>query len=250
MYLPPLQPNRNPDIYISGDVIIDEDAAIASGVILQAAPGTHIMIAAGVCIGMGSILQACQGNLIIEEGATLGAGVLAIGTGKIGANACIGSATTLLHPVVASNQVIAPGSILGDESREWVDVETTSPDPSPASSTPPGSVTPEPPAQEPPPPPDPTLESDPENQDPWKPYSYPDTQSAVTPPLDPENQDPWKPYSYNGVEPAPAAPPPPPPEETAIAPTPGVVYGQKHLNQLMRALFPHKQTPIQPTPED
>ncbi len=214
MYLPPLQPNRNPNIYISGDVTIDEQAAIASGVILQASPGTRIVIAAGVCIGMGSILQACQGNLIVEEGAALGAGVLAIGTGKIGANSCIGSASTLLNPAVASNEVIPPGSVLGDDSRQWIDVETTAVDPGPES--PSASI---PIAPDPPKPPEPVAAYQPESPTP----------------------EPPPPIPSNGATPA---------AEPAVPASPASVYGQAHLNQLMLTLFPHKQTPIQPTPED
>ncbi|WP_261197333.1 carbon dioxide concentrating mechanism protein [Laspinema olomoucense] len=227
MYLPPLQPNQNPNIYMSGDVTIDEGAAIASGVILQASPGTRIEIAAGVCIGMGSILQACQGNLIIEEGATLGAGVLAIGTGKIGANACIGNSATLLHPTVASNEVIPPGSLVGDESRQWSEVESTSAaaDPGPASPASPNPVPPDPVPPAPPQPPEPTTASEPE----------------------PPTPEPSPPISSNGngAEPAPS-----PPEQPAVPSSPAYVYGQAHLNRLMQTLFPHKQTPIQPIPED
>lgn len=230
MYLPPLQPNRNPNIYMSGDVMIDEGAAIASGVILQASPGTRIEIAAGVSIGMGSILQACQGNLIIEEGATLGAGVLAIGTGKIGTNACIGSSTTLLHPTVASNEVIAPGSLLGDESRQWIDVESsTVPDPGPPSPASPNPIAPDPVAPEVPQPPEPVAVSAPE---------------APTPGPTPEISQPIS-SNGKGAEPAATAPDQPP-----VPASPAYVYGQAHLNRLMQTLFPHKQNPIQPTPED
>jgi carbon dioxide concentrating mechanism protein CcmN len=230
MYLPPLQPNRNPNIYMSGDVLIDEGASIASGVILQASPGTRIEIAAGVCIGMGSILQACQGNLIIEEGATLGAGVLAIGTGKIGTHACIGSSTTLLHPTVASNEVIAPGSLLGDESRQWIDVESSpAPEPGPASPVSPNPIAPDPVPPDPPPPPDPTAASEPE---------------PPTPTPTPEISQPIS-SNGNGSEPAVA-----PPDQPAVPSSPAYVYGQAHLNRLMQTLFPHKQNPIEPIPED
>jgi carbon dioxide concentrating mechanism protein CcmN len=231
MYLPPLPPNRNPNIYMSGDVTIDEGASIASGVILEASPGTRIEIAAGVCIGMGSILQACQGNLIIEEGATLGAGVLAIGTGKIGTNACIGNSTTLLHPTVASNEVIPPGSLLGDESRPWIDVESNAaaPDPSPVSPAAPNPIAPDPVPPAPPQAPEPVAASEPEPPTP-----------SPTPEISP-------PISSNGNGAEPAATPP---EQPAAPASPAYVYGQAHLNQLMQTLFPHKQHPIQPIPED
>jgi len=117
MSVPPLRLGDNFDSYISGEVIIHPSAAIAPGVILQAAPNGKIIIGSGVCIGMGSILQAEQGTLEIAAGANLGAGFLMVGEGKIGENACIGSATTVFHCSVERGQIVAPGSILGDNSR-------------------------------------------------------------------------------------------------------------------------------------
>ena len=52
-YLPPPQPISNKDIRISGDVDIHPTASLASGVILQAAPNSKIIVGADVCIGMG-----------------------------------------------------------------------------------------------------------------------------------------------------------------------------------------------------
>lgn len=103
--------------YQSGEVTIDPSAAIALGVILQAPPNSKIIIAAGVCIGMGTVLHASDGILEIEAGAILGAGVLVVGAGKIGTNACIGSATTILNCSIEPGQVVAPGSLIGDNSR-------------------------------------------------------------------------------------------------------------------------------------
>lgn len=117
MFLPPLRNSEHFDPYISGEVIIDESAAIASGVIIQAAVNCRVIIGSGVCIGMGSILQATEGTLEIEVGANLGAGFLMVGKGKIGANTCIGASTTILSCSVDSGQVIPAGSILGDTSR-------------------------------------------------------------------------------------------------------------------------------------
>lgn len=117
MSLSPLHLIRNFESYMSGEVTIDPSAAIAPGVMLQADPNSQIIIAAGVCIGMGTVLHARDGILEIEAGATIGAGVLLVGRGKIGANACIGSATTILNCEIAPEQVIAPNSLLGDSSR-------------------------------------------------------------------------------------------------------------------------------------
>jgi carbon dioxide concentrating mechanism protein CcmN len=118
MSLSPLHLTCNFNSYISGEVTIDPSAAIAPGVILQADPNSQIIIAAGVCIGMGAVLHARDGILEIEAGATIGAGVLLVGRGKIGANACIGSATTILNCSIEPEQVVAPNSLLGDTSRQ------------------------------------------------------------------------------------------------------------------------------------
>ena len=117
-YLPPPQPILNKDIRISGDVEIHPTASLAPGVILQAAPNSRIVIGADVCIGMGAIINACQGNIEIEAGAILGSGVLIIGESKIGNNCCIGTSTTIFRENVVSMTVIEPGSIVGDASRQ------------------------------------------------------------------------------------------------------------------------------------
>jgi carbon dioxide concentrating mechanism protein CcmN len=118
IYLPPPQPVLNKDIRISGDVEIHPTASLAPGVILQAAPNHRIVIGADVCIGMGVIINACQGSIEINHGAILGAGVLIIGTSKIGNHACIGTSTTIFQANVAAMAVTEPGSIIGDLSRQ------------------------------------------------------------------------------------------------------------------------------------
>jgi carbon dioxide concentrating mechanism protein CcmN len=99
---------------VSGEVEIEEEASIGLGVVLRANPGCRIHIGRGVCIGAGSILHACGGSLVVEAGATLGRGVLVIGQGTIGENACIGSEATLLNCSILRQAVIPPGSLLGD----------------------------------------------------------------------------------------------------------------------------------------
>ncbi len=120
MYLSPLQLSSNSQILMSGDVVVNDGAAIAPGVILQADPGSRLSIAAGACIGMGAILHAREGNLDIGAGVILGAGVLVVGAGTIGANACIGAATTLIDPCIPQMQILPAGSLLGDSSRQIV----------------------------------------------------------------------------------------------------------------------------------
>ena len=118
IYLPPPQPVLNTDIRISGDVDIHPTASLAPGVILQAAPNCRIVVGADVCIGMGVIINACQGSIEIDSGAILGAGVLIIGNSKIGSNACIGTSSTIFQTSLAAMTVIEPGSIIGDISRQ------------------------------------------------------------------------------------------------------------------------------------
>jgi carbon dioxide concentrating mechanism protein CcmN len=121
MSVPPLRLGNSFESYISGEVIIHPSAVIASGVILQAALNSKIIIGAGVCVGMGSILQVHTGSLEIDAGANLGAGFLMVGEGKIGANACIGAATTVFECSVAAGQVVPPGSILQNRGRDTGD---------------------------------------------------------------------------------------------------------------------------------
>lgn len=118
MYLPPPQPTLNHDIRVSGDVEIHPTASLAPGVILQAAPNSRIVIGADACIGMGVIINACQGTIAIGSGAILGSGVLIIGKCKIGDNCCIGTSSTIFQEDVAAMSVIEPGSIIGDASRQ------------------------------------------------------------------------------------------------------------------------------------
>ncbi|WP_319419541.1 LbetaH domain-containing protein [Pleurocapsa sp. FMAR1] len=118
IYLPPPQPVLNKDIRISGDVEIHPTASLAPGVILQAAPERRIVIGADACVGMGAIINACQGSIEIGNGAILGSGVLIIGASKIGNNACIGTSSTIFQENVEAMKVIEPGSIIGDLSRK------------------------------------------------------------------------------------------------------------------------------------
>jgi len=204
MYLSPLQLSSNSQIFLSGDVVVNESAAIAPGVILQADPGSRISIAAGACIGMGAILHAREGDLDIGAGVILGAGVLVVGAGTIGENACIGAATTLINPSIDKLQILPAGSLIGDTSRQ-VPAEATAeaaPEPeTPAASTPPV----EPPVDRP-------IEPEP----------------AQTQPQTPPETAPEQPSDAASEQPQPAN-------------TPTILYGQAHINQLLGTLFPHRQ---------
>lgn len=103
-------------VQIQGNVTLHDTVAIAPGVLLQADPGSHIVIAAGVCIGSGSILHAYGGVLEIEAESSLGSGVLIVGTGKIGKRACIGSRSTLYNCCIEEEQVVPSGHLVGDPS--------------------------------------------------------------------------------------------------------------------------------------
>jgi len=206
MYLSPLQLSSNSQILMSGDVVVNEGAAIAPGVILQAEPGSRISIAAGACIGMGVILHAREGTLSIGAGVILGAGVLVVGAGTIGTSACIGAGTTLINPCIDQMQIMPAGSVIGDTSRQ-VSAEATAVAPTAAPTSPetPEATTPPPVAQpiEPP-----------------SPAQTPPQTAPETPPDAPEST---------------AAKPPQPGE------TPTILYGQAHINRLLGTLFPHRQ---------
>ena len=114
MHLLSLQPPSTTDAYVSGDVVIHPSAVIAPGVLLQADPNSQISIAAGVCIGMGAVLHSIDGRLEVGSGANLGAGVLLVGTCKIGEHACIGSASTIMNASISRGQVVPSGSLIGE----------------------------------------------------------------------------------------------------------------------------------------
>ena len=130
MHLPTLPLISHSHVYVEGNVSIAPSAAIAAGVILRADPDSKIIIAADVCIGAGSILHAHRGTLEVEAGANLGAGVLVVGKGKIGANACIGAITTIWNDSIDPWQVVPPGSLVGQKGRQIADVSLASTVPS------------------------------------------------------------------------------------------------------------------------
>lgn len=119
-------PRLTPDVISSkavavlGTVEIDAEVAIAAGVILIAEPGSRLVISQGVCLGAAVIVRARQGDLIIEPEATLGSGVVVVGQGRIGTQACIGSGSTVINPHLAARSVVPPRSLVGDPSRALV----------------------------------------------------------------------------------------------------------------------------------
>jgi len=190
---------------MSGDVVVNEGAAIAPGVILQADSGSRISIAAGACIGMGVIIHAREGTLSIGAGVILGAGVLVVGAGTIGTNACIGAGTTLIDPCIDQMQIMPAGSLIGDTSRQ-AEASATAAAPTAAPTS-------------------------------------PETPEATTPPVAPPIEPPEP--AQTPPQTAPEAAAEPPESTAAEAPQPGetptILYGQAHINRLLGTLFPHRQ---------
>jgi len=211
-------------IYVSGDVIIDDTAAIAPGVILQATPNGQIIIKAGACIGMGTVLTANQGTIEIGEGAVLGAGVLVVGSGKIGDHACIGAATTLIDSSVAVREEIAPGTLKGDTSRQ----ESLS---SPESDNQPSTnhAPPEKNGSHPPPQPDwtPPASSTSKADNNGSPVNG-QPKASTQPTAETNNKDQQSPPDSSSQQQSPTN-------------TNTTIYGQTHIERLMVTLFPHKE---------
>src|SRR4028119_821261 len=196
MYLSPLQLSSNSQILMSGDVVVNEGAAIAPGVILQAEPGSRISIAAGACIGLGVILHAREGSLEIGAGVILGAGVLVVGAGTIGTNACIGAGTTLINPCIDQMQIMPAGSLIGDTSRQASAAATAAaPTAAPTSPETPEATTP-----------------------------------PVAPPIEPPSPAPTPPQT--APETTPDAPESTATEPPQPGETPTILYGQAHINRL------------------
>lgn len=101
------------DIHISGDVTIEDRAAIGPGVVLQATPGSRLIVRAGVCLGAGAVLHAHQGLLEIQADAIVGARALIVGAGTVGAAACVGAESTTISPNIPPQESVAKGALLG-----------------------------------------------------------------------------------------------------------------------------------------
>jgi carbon dioxide concentrating mechanism protein CcmN len=108
-----LQPIHSAHYCVSGDVVLEPGVMVAVGVLLQADPGCRVVVQAGACIGMGSVIHAYGGDIEIGAGVNLGPEVLLVGRVKLGDRTCIGTGTTIVNQTIAPGQVIAPGSLLG-----------------------------------------------------------------------------------------------------------------------------------------
>jgi len=118
MSLPILQPSTIDTTQIRGDVTIDRSVIIASGVILNATSGTKIILSSGVCLGMGTIITAYEGDVEIKENTILGSGSLILGSCVIGSQVSLGASVTIYNTNVEPLTVIPAGTIIGDRSRQ------------------------------------------------------------------------------------------------------------------------------------
>lgn len=254
MYLPPLQAMHDSQVYISGDVTIHPNAAIAPGVLLQAAPGSSIIIAAGVCIGMGAVLHSCDGILEIQEGASLGAGVLIVGAGIIGSSACIGSQCTLLNTSVEAKALVPSGSVLGDSSRQTQPEVEELPQPIITAKAIPEPQAPEPQALDPLPDPWGAAQSGPEpvnfsapppanESSSFNSFKYPESSHLGSNPFkypdSPKVSLSQTTQSNAGTDET----------EKAVEKTPNVVHGQAYVHDLLSTLLPNRSRSVSPSPD-
>ena len=115
MYIQPLQAIDNPGCYhVGGDVTIHPSATIAPGALIRAEANCKVVIGSAVCVGMGVIIHACEGDITIESGANLGAAVLIVGYASIGGNACVGSSTTIRNSKVDDGAIVPAASLIGE----------------------------------------------------------------------------------------------------------------------------------------
>ncbi len=215
--------------YRGGDVVIDASAAIAPGVVLRAAPGASIRVGPGACIGAGVVIQAKQGCVFIESGVSLGTGVLIVGHGHLGKDACVGPSSTLINPAIAANEVIPPCFLMDRHGpRPSASGAPTQPQESANHFHSP----------------DIHLQDGPVPSVPISPRTSPTVQpQAVSPKAvdipDVEGQSPKsngqvyknsfrETNDNNGTS-------------SAVVPQGRHVYGRDHLNSLLSALFPHRQ---------
>ncbi len=110
-----LEPIHTDQYIITGHVVIAEGVMIAPGVLLQADPGSRILVSSGVCLGMGCVIHANGGEIRVEAGVNIGAGVLIVGTVKIGPGSIIGAGSTIFEQSIDAGTIIPPSSLLANE---------------------------------------------------------------------------------------------------------------------------------------
>jgi carbon dioxide concentrating mechanism protein CcmN len=107
-----LEPIHTDQYLVMGDVVIAAGVAIAPGVLLQADTGSRIVLGMGICLGMGCVIHASGGEIRIDAGVNLGAGVLIVGATTIGPGAIVGSGTTIMGEPIGPGQIVPPNSLL------------------------------------------------------------------------------------------------------------------------------------------
>ena len=200
--------------YCGGDIVVDSSAAIAPGVVLRAAVNASIRIGPGVCVGAGVVIQAKQGCVFVEAGASLGTGVLIVGQGHVGKDACVGPSSTLINPAIAAGEIVPPCSLLG---------ATTA---TPKTAVPQNGTYGTPPS--------PGAQT----AAPFQPGNGPVPSMPMPPRTSPTVQP--QAVSPKAVNVPEIDPPSASANGSAMA-APGHVYGRDHVNSLLSALFPHRQ---------
>ena len=220
----PLQFVSHTRYYRGGDVFVDASAAIALVGVLWPLPMVSLRLGRGAGVGAGVVIQAKQGCIFVEAGASLGTGVLIVGQGYVGKDACVGPSSTLINPAIAPNTIIPPCSLINPQT------------PSPGSPSPEahrqtsnfqassfqtsnGSPVPSMPI-----PPRTTPTVQPQSVAP---------KAVNVPNVDPAGPTP-NPPATNGTQPGENS-------ESAISKPNGYVYGRAQVNSLLSALFPHRQ---------
>jgi carbon dioxide concentrating mechanism protein CcmN len=167
---------------------------------------------------MGAILHAHQGTLEVEAGANLAAGVLVVGKGKIGANACIGAIATIWNASIEPWQVVSAASVVGDKGRQLTEEK------------PPAATATAPDADAPNPTPVSPRQTDKGSRNGQVPPERAATEEATD-------------------EEAPTEPKAEAPSEEGGDEVGTSVYGQGSLDRILKTLFPYNQSLNRP-PED
>ncbi len=217
----PLEFVSHTHYYRGGDVIVDATAAIAPGVVFRAAPKAAIRIGPGVCVGAGVVIQAKQGCLYIETGVSLGTGVLIVGHGHVGKDACVGPSSTLINPAIAPNTIIPPCSLI--EAQASSERVTTDQNGQASSFQAPNFQSEQNPVPSMPVPPRTTPTVQPQSVAP-KAVNVPDVETPEPSSNGAASNDRSSSDSISAMS---------TPKKS--------VYGRDHLNSLLTALFPHRE---------